>query len=70
MPYIFKRSIYFNLSIQNIFNMPKKRKRLSIESSAVSKINIPTIGRPKPMGVKAGVTKTRRRLENGGKKCK
>lgn len=50
--------------------MPKKRKRLSIESSAVSKINTPTIGRPKPMGVKAGVTKTRRRLENGGKKCK
>ena len=50
-------------------NIPKK-KRLSIQSSAVNKINTPTPGRPKPMGVKAGVTKTRRRLENGGKKCK
>ena len=49
--------------------MPK-RKRLSVQSNAVNKINIPTPGRPKPMGVKAGVTKTRRRLENGGKKCK
>ena len=50
--------------------MPKKRKRLSIETRAVNNINTPTTGRPKPMGVKAGVTKTRRRLENGGKKCK
>lgn len=50
--------------------MPKKRKRLSVESNAVSKINTSISGRPKPMGVKAGVTKTRRRLENGGKKCK
>lgn len=49
--------------------MPKK-KQLSIKSSAVSKINALTPGRPKPMGVKAGVTKTRRRLENGGKKSK
>ena len=48
--------------------MPKKRKRLSIESSAVSKINTPTPGRPKPMTTKAGFTYKRRRLENGGKK--
>ena len=50
--------------------MPKKRKRLSIETRAVSNINTSITGRPKSMGVKAGVTKTRRRLENGGKKCK
>lgn len=50
--------------------MPNKRKQLSVESRAISRINTSTPGRPKPMGVKAGVTKTRRRLENGGKKCK
>ena len=50
--------------------MTKRKRRLSAESSAVNKTNAYTSGRPKPMGVKAGVTKTRRRLENGGKKCK
>lgn len=48
-------------------NMPK-RKRLSVQSSAISKINTPTPGRPKPMTTKAGYTHKRRRLENGGKK--
>jgi hypothetical protein len=48
-------------------NMPKK-KRLSVQSSTVNKINISTPGRPKPMTTKAGFTYKRRRLENGGKK--
>lgn len=45
-----------------------KRKRLSVQSNAVTKINTPTPGRPKPMTTKAGFTYKRRRLENGGKK--
>lgn len=51
--------------------MPKKRKRLSVQSSAVTKLNNSTAGRPAVMTKKAGYTNTvRRRLENGGKQSK
>lgn len=57
--------------MQNNNEMPKKRRRLNVESSAVSKLNNPTAGRPAVMTKKAGYTYTkRRRLENGGKKCR
>ena len=51
-------------------NMPK-RKRLSVQSSTVTKLNTPTEGRASVMTKKTGYTHTkRRRLENGGKKCR
>lgn len=57
--------------MQNNSDMPKKRRRLNVESSAVSKLNNPIAGRPAVMTKKAGYTHTkRRRLENGGKKCR
>lgn len=57
--------------MQNNSDMPKKRRRLNAESSAVSKLNNPIVGRPAVMTKKAGYTHTkRRRLENGGKKCR
>lgn len=51
-------------------DMPK-RKRLSVQSSAVTKLNTSVEGRAPIMTKKAGYTHTkRRRLENGGKKCR
>lgn len=41
----------------------------STKSSASSKLNSPTPGRPKPMAPKAGVTVERRRYDKGGKWC-
>lgn len=41
----------------------------SSKSSASSKLNSPTPGRPKPMAPSAGVTVNRRRYDKGGKWC-
>ena len=45
-------------------NTTKSRK-----SSASSKLNRPTPGRPKPMAPSAGVTVNRRRYDKGGRWC-
>lgn len=41
----------------------------SRKSSASSKLNSPTPGRPKPMAPSAGVTVNRRRYDKGGRWC-
>lgn len=47
----------------------KARNDRSSKSSASSKLNSSTPGRPKPMAPKAGVTVERRRYDKGGKWC-
>lgn len=49
--------------------MGNGKSKSSSRGSATRKLNTPTPGRAKPMTPKAGVTKDRRRFENGGAWC-
>lgn len=49
--------------------MAKSKSTHRVKASKGKSVNSPNPGRPRPMTPKAGVTKTRRRYQNGGDWC-